>query len=186
MMAELKKVGLLLMLLLMLAVLGACSSKVINRESLDESDYLGAVNATNFFRAENRLTKYFDDAVAYAMFPRVYRAGAGFGAAYGNGWVVSDGDFPVGKTSMWQVNAGPHVGAQYYEQILFFKTERALSLFQKGTLEFAGQANATVLAAGASATPSYNEDVAVFTNIRGGLMLEGSVGGHRYNYQPIQ
>ena len=176
----------LLVLLLMLGTLGACSSKVIDKESLNDSDYLGAVNAAKFFQADKRLAEYFDDAVAYAMFPRVYRAGAGFGAAYGNGWVFRDGGFPIGKTSMWQVNAGPHVGAQYYEQILFFKTERALSLFQKGTLEFAGQANATVLAAGASATPSYNEDVAVFTNVRGGLMLEGSVGGHRYHYQPIR
>jgi lipid-binding SYLF domain-containing protein len=186
MMAEIQKVGLLLTLLLMLVTLVACSSKVINKESLNDSDYLGAVNATKFFQADKRLAEYFDDAVAYAMFPRVYRAGAGYGVAYGSGWVFRDGSFPIGKISTWQFSAGPHVGAQYYEQILFFKTERALSLFQKGTLEFGGQANVTVLAAGVSATPSYNEDVAVFTNVRGGLMLEGSIGGHRYNYQPIQ
>jgi lipid-binding SYLF domain-containing protein len=184
--AETQKIMLRLMLLLMLGTLAGCSSKVIDKESLNDSDYLGAVNATKFFQADERLAEYFDDAVAYAMFPRVYRAGAGFGAAYGSGWVFRDGGFPIGKISIWQINAGPHVGAQSYEQILFFKTERALSLFQKSPLEFAGQANVTVLAAGASATPSYNEDVAVFTNVKGGLMLEGSIGGHRYHYQPIQ
>ncbi len=39
---------------------------------------------------------------------------------------------------------------------------------------------------GVSKTPSYNEDVAVFTNIGGGLMLEGSIGGHRYSYKALQ
>ena len=186
MIAEIQKVMLRLMLFLMLGTLGACSSKVIDKESLNDSDYLGAVNATKFFQADKRLEKYFDDAVAYAMFPRVYRAGAGYGVAYGSGWVFRDGSVPIGKISTWQLSAGPHVGAQYYEQILFFRTELALSKFQKGTLEFGGQANVTVLAVGASATPSYNEDVAVFTNVRGGLMLEGSIGGHRYHYRPIQ
>jgi lipid-binding SYLF domain-containing protein len=177
-----KRIGLLLLLM----ILAACSSKTINKESLTDSDYLGAVNATKYFQSDKRLTKYFDDAVAFAMFPRVYRAGAGYGVAYGSGWVFRDGSTPIGKSSVWQFNAGPHVGAQYYEQILFFKTERALSRFQKGTLEFGGQANATVITAGVSATPSYNENVAVFTNVRGGLMLEGSIGGHRYNYRPVR
>jgi len=173
-------------LLLTLLTLAACSSKTIDKASLQDSHYLGAVNAAKYFRADKRLANYFEEAIAYAMFPRVYRAGAGYGIAYGSGWVFRNGDSPIGKTSVWQLNAGPHIGAQYYEQILFFKTERALSLFQKGTLEFAGQANATFIAAGVSATPSYNENVAVFTNIRGGLMLEGSIGGHRYNYRPVQ
>ncbi len=150
---EMKRVG----LLLILVALTACSSKIIPKETLQEVDYQGAVNATKYFRADKRLVSYFNDAVAYAMFPRVYRAGAGYGVAYGSGWVFRDDERPIGKTSVWQFNAGPLVGAQYYEQILFFKTERALSLFQKGTLEFGGQANATVIAAGVSATPSYNE-----------------------------
>ena len=183
--AELKKTGSLLTLVTTL-MLAACTSKPILKESLADSDYQGAINATRFFQADKRLTKYFDDAIAYAMFPRVYRAGAGYGVAYGSGWVFRDDGQPIGKTAVWQFNAGPHIGAQYYEQILFFKTEQALTLFQKGTLEFAGQANLTVLAAGVSATPSYNENVAVFTNVRGGLMLEGSIGGHRYKYRPIQ
>ncbi len=78
------------------------------------------------------------------------------------------------------------MGAQYYEQILFFKTDAALELFKTGTLEFAGQVNATVASAGVAVTPSYNEEVAVFTSIGGGLMLEGSVGGHNYYFRALR
>ncbi|CAE7149026.1 yiaT [Symbiodinium pilosum] len=148
--------------------------------------YLGAANAARHFQNDEHLQTYFEEAVAYAMFPRVYRAGAGYGAAYGHGWVFRKQGAPIGKTRVWQFSAGPHMGAQFYEQIIFFKTEEALALFQAGTLEFAGQANATVGVANVSATPAYNEGVAIFTNIGGGLMLEGSIGGHLYNYRAVQ
>ena len=163
-----------------------CSSQPMSKDSLDSAAYEGATNAAKHFQSDEHLKRYFDEAVAYAMFPRVYRAGAGYGLAYGTGWLFQSDGSPLGKTTVWQLSAGPHMGAQYYEQILFFKTQQSLALFQAGTLEFAGQMNATVLTMGVSKTPSYSEDVAVFTNIGGGLMLEGSIGGHRYSYKALQ
>lgn len=167
-------------------LLAACSSQPLNKDSLPEQQYQGAVNAAQFFRSDERLQAYFEQAIAYAMFPRVYRAGAGYGLAYGHGWVFRKQGSPIGKTRVWQFSAGPHVGAQFYEQIIFFKTEEALALFQAGTLEFAGQANLTVGMANLSATPAYNAGVAIFTNVGGGLMLEGSIGGHLYFYRPVE
>lgn len=167
-------------------LLMGCSSQPLNKDSTNSAAYEGATNASKHFQSEASLKQYFDEAVAYAMFPRVYRAGAGYGLAYGSGWVFQANGSPLGKTAVWQLSAGPHMGAQYYEQIIFFKTQRSLELFQAGTLEFAGQMNATVLTVGVSKTPSYNKDVAVFTNIGGGLMLEGSIGGHRYSYQALE
>jgi len=172
--------------LLAILLLAGCSSQPLSKENLSEQQYEGALNAARYFRSDERLESYFEEAVAYAMFPRVYRAGAGYGAAYGNGWVFRDQSDPIGKTRVWQFSAGPHVGAQFYAQIIFFKTEEALALFQAGTLEFAGQANATVGVANVSATPAYNEGIAIFTNIGGGLMLEGSIGGHLYNYRAVE
>lgn len=172
--------------LLAFSLLVGCSSQPLSKANLSEQQYEGALNAARYFRDDERLQKYFEEAVAYAMFPRVYRAGAGYGAAYGQGWVFRDQGAPIGKTRVWQFSAGPHMGAQFYEQIIFFKTEEALALFQAGTLEFAGQANATVGVANVSATPAYNEGIAIFTNIGGGLMLEGSIGGHLYNYRAVQ
>ena len=166
--------------------LTACTSQPMGDDSLNSATYEGAQNAAKHFQSDENLKRYFDEAVAYAMFPRVYRAGAGYGLAYGGGWLFQSNGSPLGKTTVWQFSAGPHMGAQYYEQILFFRTQRSLELFQAGTLEFAGQMNATVLTMGVSKTPSYNKDVAVFTNIGGGLMLEGSIGGHRYSYKALQ
>lgn len=172
--------------LLLSFLLAGCSSQPLSKANLSAQKYEGAVNAARHFRSDERLQTYFEEAVAYAMFPRVYRAGAGYGAAYGHGWVFRDQGAPIGKTRVWQFSAGPHMGAQFYEQIIFFKTEEALALFQAGTLEFAGQANATVGVANVSATPAYNAGVAIFTNIGGGLMLEGSIGGHLYSYRSVE
>ena len=85
-----------------------------------------------------------------------------------------------------QFNAGPHIGAQYYEQILFFRNKESLQNFMSGTIEFGGQVNATVATAGVAVTPSYNADIALFTNIGGGLMLETSIGGHQYTFKALK
>ena len=171
---------------LVCSILVGCSSKPIQKESLTVSDYKSATDAVTQFKSDERLASYFSDAVAYAVFPKVVRAGVGFGAAYGTGWVFQGESVPTGKASVWQINFGPQGGAQYYQQILFFKTEKSLSRFQRGTLEFGGQANLTALTAGISSTPGYNNAVAVFTKVKGGLMIEASAGGHRYDYRPIE
>ena len=60
-----------------------------------------------------------------------------------------------------------------------------LEAFSSGLLEFAGQANAAVVTAGMAATPSFNSEVALFTELKGGLLIEASVGAHRYGFAPI-
>ena len=176
----------MLTIALVLLILIGCSGQPIAEDSVRNSDYQNAVDSMSEFETDERLAHYFEEAVAYAVFPRVIRAGAGFGAAYGSGWVFRKNTVPIGKVQVWQINAGPHIGAQYYQQILFFRNEKSLARFQRGTSEFAGQANLTAITAGISATPSYNNSVAVFTRARGGLMLEGSVGAHRYEYRPLE
>ena len=75
--------------------------------------------------------------------------------------------------------AGANFGAQSYRTILFFRTPEVLHKFKKGRFEFTGQANATAVTTGKSITPSYNKDVAMFVQVRGGLLLEASVGAQR-------
>jgi lipid-binding SYLF domain-containing protein len=171
---------------LVLILMTGCAGQAIKIETLEPSFYETASLSADVFRQEPRLSRYFDEAIAYAVFPGIIRAGVGFGAAYGSGWVLSDDDPPLGRVLVWQISAGPHIGGQQYRQIIFFKDARALRKFQKGTFEFAGQANLTALTSGFSATPSYNKSVAIFTLIKGGLMIEGSVGAHGYLYRPIQ
>jgi lipid-binding SYLF domain-containing protein len=136
------------------------------------------------FRAEERLQPYFDGAIAYAVFPATWRAGAGFGAAYGEGWLFENGEV-TGRAMMTELFVGANVGVQGYRRILFFRGEWALDQFKRGRFEFTGQANATVATASRDAKPSYHPEVAMFEQVRGGLLLEASVGTQRYDYFPL-
>jgi len=140
-------------------------------------------NALQGFKEQAELNDYFKQAKGFAILPQNIRAGTGFGGAVGWGWLVVDGD-TIGSVLHLQVMAGADLGIQKYRQILFFKTNSALEKFKAGTFEFAGQANATALVWGKGWTPSYGPDTALFTLIDGGLLLEGSVGAHRYDFFP--
>jgi len=69
--------------------------------------------------------------------------------------------------------------------VIFFQDEAALRTFQRGNFEFSAQATAVVVTAGASASTSYEKGVAVFILSRGGLMAEASLGGQKFDYQPL-
>ncbi len=132
-----------------------------------------------------QLKPFFEKAIAYAVYPGAFRATTGFGVGYGSGWLFRDGEI-VGRTAMFQLSVGVNLGAQWYRQILFFKTEDALRRWQRGTFEFAGEAGAAAGTWGASASPSFNTEVALFTELRSGFSVEASVGTHRYEYAPIE
>ena len=136
------------------------------------------------FRAEERLRPYFADALAFAVFPSTWRAGGGFGAAYGEGWLFEDGEV-IGRAMMTELFVGANLGAQGYRKILFFRGEWALDQFKRGRFEFTGQANATVVKASRDATPAYHPEVAMFVQVKGGLLLEASVGTQRYDFFPL-
>ena len=163
------------------AVLGACVWQPI---VYDESAQESVDKALAEFRGEEALAPFFDEALAYAVFPGSFRAGTGVGGAFGGGWLLEHGD-AVGRVTMFEFFAGADLGAQVYRTILFFKTEKALRNFKKGTFEFTGQANAAHVVGGYSAAPSYHPEVAMFVQVRGGLLLEASVGTQRYDYFPI-
>ena len=141
-------------------------------------------NAVAEFRGEESLNTFFDDAVAYVVFPTSVRAGTGFGGAFGSGWLFEGGKL-TGRTTMFEVFAGANFGAQAYRSILFFRTDKSLRKFKKGRFEFTGQANAAAVTLGVGLTPSFNQEVAMFTQLRGGLLLEASVGTQRYDFFPL-
>jgi len=134
---------------------------------------------------DERLAPFFEQSKIIAVYPTNVRAGVGFGGAYGYGLLYKDGEI-IGRSRMYQVSVGANLGAQVYRQILFFKTEQAFERLMAGLMEFAGQANVAVGALGMSSTPSFNTEVALFTQLRSGLLIEGSVGAHRYAYWPAQ
>jgi len=137
-----------------------------------------------FRKTDPSLKRFLDGAVGYAVFPSVGKGAIGVGGAYGSG-VVFERSNPVGRTTLTQLTVGPQLGGQAYSEIVFFENEKALSAFKKGQLAMAAQVSAVVASSGASANARYDSGVAIFTQVKGGLMAEASVGGQRFGYRPF-
>jgi lipid-binding SYLF domain-containing protein len=140
-------------------------------------------NTIEVFKAEDPgLEKYFKQAYGYAVFPTIGKGGFWFAGAFGRGVLFEQGA-PVGRTTVKQVTFGLQIGGQSFSELIFFKDKAALDRFKAGTSEFSAQASAVVAREGAAATTSYDaEGVAVFVHVKGGAMLEASVGGQKFDY----
>lgn len=172
---------LLKLCLLLMVVLSGC---VMQPVTYDEETSNKVEAATAAFRENDTLKPFFEEALAYAVFPGNWRAGSGFGGAFGNGWLFENGDV-TGRAIMTELFIGPNLGVQGDRKILFFRSEGVLDQFKRGRFEFTGQANASVATVGKAVTPGYHPDVAMFVQVKGGLMLEASVGTQRYDFFPL-
>ena len=136
-----------------------------------------------FKKADPGLSRFFNAAVGYAVFPSITKAAIGIGGAGGSGVLYEKGK-ATGKASLSQVTVGAQLGGQTYSEIIFFETDQALIDFKNGTLALAAQVSAVAAKAGASDNASYQNGVAVFTAGKGGLMFEASVGGQKFRFEP--
>jgi len=130
------------------------------------------------------LQRFFDTAAGYAVFPTVGKGAVGVGGAYGRGLLYQNGQ-PVGYCSLTQASVGLALGGQSYTELIFFEDQEALDRFKSGNYAFAAQASAVALRSGASANAEYADGVAVFTMGEAGLMVEASVGGQKFAFEPI-
>lgn len=152
--------------------------------SPDTSDKMELSAAQAILTAKQKdpsLAKWFDEAYAYAVFPKVGKGGIGVGGAHGKGIVIR-GDSTVATTSLSQVSIGLQLGGQVYSEFIMFKDETAFDDFARGNFEMGAQVSAVAVTLGASADANYNGGVAVFTIAEGGLMYEASVGGQKFKY----
>jgi lipid-binding SYLF domain-containing protein len=130
------------------------------------------------------MRKFFENAAGYVVFDDVGKGGLVVGGAHGTGIVFERGK-PIGKASLSQVTVGAQVGGQSFQEVIFFETPEALARFKKGNFEFASQVSAVAIKAGASADANYEHGVLVFTQAKGGLMLEAAVGGQKFTFEPF-
>jgi len=148
-----------------------------------------AAALTRFREADPAIGDKLAQAYAIAVFPRVLRAGLGFGGAGGRG-VLLQGDQLLGEVRQAVVTLGVQAGAQSHSQLIVFRNQEALDLFvggqqlpwPRGRLEFAGRAAVAAGRAGAATEPGFSADVAIFSLGRGGLMLELAAGIARYRF----
>lgn len=174
-------------ILLIAAFLVLFSSPLVWAFEPDTSDEMQLSVAKAILDVKNSdpgMSRFFDNAAGYAVFPRVGKGGIGVGGAHGKGLVIV-GDQAVGKTSLSQVTIGLQLGGQVYSQFIFFEDDVALGHFQRGNWEMGAQASAVAVTAGASADANYDSGVAVFTHVGGGLMAEATIGGQKFTYEPL-
>ena len=140
---------------------------------------------TKMIEQTPKLKSFKNKAYAYAIFPKVTKAGIGIGGAAGRG-IVYQGDKPIGSSKLKQASIGLQLGGQQYSEAIFFKDKEAFEKFANGNLKFDAQASAVAIKEGASADLSYSGGVAVFTQTKGGLMYEASIGGQHFTYESFK
>lgn len=132
-----------------------------------------------FKETNSKISKFFDTAYGYAVFPGIGKGGLGVGGAAGKGTVFKGGT-PVADAKMSQITVGFQAGGQKYAEVIFFENADAYNRFVGNEFEFAAQASAVALKSGASVDAKYTDGMLVFTMAIGGLMYEASIGGQRF------
>lgn len=165
------------------SLLGGCSTAPktkADREALHQ-----AVMATisQFKASDPTLSEVFDTAHGYAVFPTVGKGAWVIGGAYGRGEVFENGAM-IGYADITQGTIGFQFGGQAYSQLVFFQTADPLNDVKNGEFEVAAQVSAVAAKAGAGANAKYQNSVMIFTQGEGGLMIEASVGGQKFDYLP--
>ncbi len=151
--------------------------------AINERDRKARETIALFKEKDPGLDKFFKTAAGWAVFPTIAKGGLIVGGARGDG-VVYVKDEVIGYTTVSQGTIGLQIGGQAYSEIIFFENDGALSHFKQGNAELSAQASAVAVTAGASADAGYAEGVAIFTMAKGGAMLEASVGGQGFSFEP--
>ena len=137
-----------------------------------------------FLRTDPLLKNVFDGAHGYLILPNIGKGAVGVGGASGNGMVYEKGKI-VGTAKMSQVTVGLQFGGQAYRELIFFENKEALDRFKTNKVEFSAQASAVAATAGASANAKYTDGIMIYTQQKGGLMYEASVGGQKFKYSAL-
>jgi lipid-binding SYLF domain-containing protein len=152
----------------------------------NETQLVSEANRTKalFLKTDPGLSAFFARSAGYVVFPSVLKGGYGVGASHGRG-VLFENDRAIGKATVSQVTVGAQIGGQEYAEVIFFETPADVASFMKNDVTLSAQVSAVALKSGASANAKYREGVAVFTVPRGGLMVEATVGGQKFTYEPF-
>lgn len=179
-----------------LVTLVACSFPVVagNEASADKA-------TLDEFLKSDVVSKFHKSAYGYAVFPTIGKGGIGLGGAHGNGRVYKGGK-KTGDVTMTQLTIGLQLGGQAFRQVIYLEDKRAFEEFTSGSFEFGAQAEAIAITAsagaqagseGASASANdtqakarYHGGMVVFTQGKGGLMYQATIGGQKYDYTALK
>lgn len=169
---------------ILISMLAAVLFASVNVKAQDDKLTADAAAAQSaFINTDPMMKSLFANSYAYVIFPSVGKGAIGIGGAAGNG-VVYEGGAIIGSAKLKQLTVGFQLGAQKYREVIFFENEAALDRFKQNGFEFSAQASAVAVTKGASMNAKYREGVMVFTQEKGGLMYEASIGGQKFSYKP--
>jgi lipid-binding SYLF domain-containing protein len=138
-----------------------------------------------FLNEDPGIKNFFDESHGYVVFPDVGRGGLVVGGAHGTGWVYERGRL-IGRASMTQLSVGAQAGGAAYSEIIFFRDANTMDAFKAGKLELGATVSAVIVKRGAAASTGYDPSgVAVFVRPLGGAMAEASVGGQKFELEPL-
>ena len=83
------------------------------------------------------------------------------------------------------MTVGAQIGGQEFSEVIFFETKEALAKFKESGYALSAQLSAVAAAEGASKDAKYVDGVLVFTQAKKGLMVEASVGGQKFKFEPV-
>ena len=135
-----------------------------------------------FINVDGLMKNLFENAYGYVIFPNVGKGGFFIGGATGNGMVFQKGKI-IGSAKLSQLSVGFQAGGQAYREVIFFEGEQELERFKRNNIELSAQASAVAVTAGASGNAKYENGVMIFTQTKGGLMYEASIGGQKFKFQ---
>lgn len=169
--------------LLSLLALSACATAPTTPADRQDLE-LSAADARKAMEVQDPgLAGFLDRAAGYAVFPHVGKGGYILGAGYGRGIVYRRGE-PIGYADITQASVGFQFGGQSFMEVLVFETARELDRFTAGSVDLTANLSAVILKTGAAEAARYRDGVAVFVKPIGGAMVEASVGGQQFSYQP--
>jgi len=183
-----------------LALVLASLSAVASMAAADEYS-----DTVTLFKNAGESAEFFSNSYGYAVFPSIGKGGLVVGGAHGNGRVYENGKY-IGDTSMTQVSVGFQAGGEAFRQIIFFENKAALDQFTSGNFEFGADVGAVAIKTGASGSvgtagatgsassggqkhsgnsANYHKGMAVFTAVKGGAMVQATVGGQKFKYKAV-
>src|SRR3954454_6768989 len=140
---------------------------------------------TSFQKSDSTLRQFMADSAGYAVFPNISKGGLVVGGARGKGVVYDKGNNVIGEATVSQASFGAQAGGQTFREMIVFQTPAALEDFKTGKFEMSAEASAVAAAEGASKAAAYKHGIAVFTQSKKGLMVQASVGGQKFKFEPV-
>ena len=153
-----------------------------SKDEVAELDPKAKEALAEFLEVDPGMQKMLDQSVGYVVIPTVGKAGFGIGGARGKGLLYENGK-PTAVVTLSQLSIGFQWGGQAYSEYLLFQDTPTLSNFKEGNYELGAQVSAVAVTAGVSKDAAFVDGMAIFTQAKGGLMYEASVGGQKFKVE---